>query len=156
MPRLRWSSLTSYPRPYEPGRIETVNGSSTRKRQALAQASHLHLSMAAAQPSASTFDWKQAIVFLAFLVPLHSRSMLPDAQVVPPPQEILPDCSVLLHSATSAAEPPADSVVRGTTGVAVTAGTTGVSAGTTVGATVVELHSQPNAAAVPATPPPLV
>ena len=96
--------------------------------------------MAAAQPSASTFDWKQAIVFLAFLVPLHSRSMLPDAQVVPPPQEILPDCSVLLHSATSAAEPPADSVVRGTT----------------VGATVVELHSQPNAAAVPATPPPLV
>ena len=112
--------------------------------------------MAAAQPSASTFDWKQAIVFLAFLVPLHSRSMLPDAQVVPPPQEILPDCSVLLHSATSAAEPPADSVVRGTTGVAVTAGTTGVSAGTTVGATVVELHSQPNAAAVPATPPPLV
>jgi hypothetical protein len=51
----------------------------------------LHLSIAAAHPSAATFDWKQAIVFLAFLVPLHNLSMLADAQVVPPPQETFPD-----------------------------------------------------------------
>jgi len=76
--------------------------------------SHLHLSMAAAQPIASTFDWKQAIVFLAFFVPLHSVSMLPDAQVVPPPQDTFPDCRMLLHSATSAAMPPAESFAADT------------------------------------------
>src|SRR5438552_1285470 len=79
--------------------------------------------MAAAQPSASTYFWKHATVFLASFVPLHSLSILPDAQLVPPPQDTFPDCRMLLHAVTSAASPPADSVA----------------ADTTVGATVTEL-----------------
>ena len=60
-------------------------------RKSVVGTSHLHLSMAAAQPIASTFDWKQAIVSLALFVPLHSLSMLPGAQLVPPPQDNFPD-----------------------------------------------------------------
>jgi hypothetical protein len=55
---------------------------------------------------------------------------------------------MLLHCATSAAEPRVESVAAGTGG-----GGTGA-AGTTGGATLLELHSQPNAAAVPLTPRP--
>jgi hypothetical protein len=109
--------------------------------------------MAAAQPSASTFAWKQATVFPALLVPLHNLSMLLEAHVVPPPQDTFPDCRMLLHCATSSAEPPVESVAAGTgagTGAAGAGGGT-AAVDATDGATLLELHSQPNAAAVPLT-----